>query len=45
MLELKNLCFGVETEDSTKEIIKDVSFRFLPKEEFHAKIWETLVAE
>ena len=26
MLELKNLCFGVETEDSKKEIIKDVSF-------------------
>ena len=26
MLELKNLCFGVEEEDSTKEIIKDVSF-------------------
>ena len=26
MLELKNLCFGVEEEDSTKEIIRDVSF-------------------
>ena len=26
MLELKNICFGVETEESTKEIIKDVSF-------------------
>ena len=25
MLELKNLCFGVESEDSTKEIIRDVS--------------------
>ncbi len=26
MLELKNLCFGVEEEDSTREIIRDVSF-------------------
>ena len=27
MLELKNVSFGVETEDSEKEIIKDVSFK------------------
>ena len=33
MLELKNLCFGVETEDSTKEIIKDVSF-VVPDDKF-----------
>ncbi len=33
MLELKNLCFGVETEDSTKEIIKDVSF-VIPDDKF-----------
>jgi len=33
MLELKNLCFGVETEDSTKEIIKDVSFT-VPDDKF-----------
>ncbi len=33
MLELKNLCFGVENEDSTKEIIKDVSF-VVPDEKF-----------
>ena len=33
MLELKNLCFGVETEDSTKEIIKDVSF-IVPDDKF-----------
>ncbi len=26
MLELKNLCFGVESENSAKEIIRDVSF-------------------
>ena len=33
MLELKNLCFGVESEDSTKEIIRDVSF-IVPDEKF-----------
>ena len=33
MLELKNLCFGVENEDSKKEIIKDVSF-IVPDEQF-----------
>jgi Fe-S cluster assembly ATP-binding protein len=33
MLELKNLCFGVENEDSKKEIIKDVSF-VVPDEKF-----------
>lgn len=33
MLELKNLCFGVEDEDSAKEIIKDVSF-VVPDEKF-----------
>ena len=33
MLELKNLCFGVESEDSTKEIIRDVSF-VVPDEKF-----------
>mgnify|MGYP002522851479 CR=1 FL=1 len=33
MLELKNLCFGVENEDSKKEIIKDVSF-IVPDEKF-----------
>ena len=33
MLELKNLCFGVENEDSAKEIIKDVSF-VVPDEKF-----------
>lgn len=33
MLELKNLCFGVETEDSTKEIIKDISF-VVPDDKF-----------
>ena len=33
MLELKNLCFGVESEDSTKEIIRDVSFT-VPDEKF-----------
>ena len=33
MLELKNLCFGVENEDSTKEIIRDVSF-VVPDEQF-----------
>ena len=33
MLELKNICFGVENEDSTKEIIKDVSFT-VPDEKF-----------
>ena len=33
MLELKNLCFGVETEDRTKEIIKDVSFT-VPDDKF-----------
>ena len=33
MLELRNLCFGVETEESTKEIIKDVSF-VVPDDKF-----------
>ena len=33
MLELKNICFGVETEDSTKEIIKDISF-VVPDDKF-----------
>ncbi len=33
MLELKNLCFGVENEDSAREIIKDVSFT-VPDGEF-----------
>ena len=33
MLELKNISFGVESEDSTKEIIKDVSF-VIPDEKF-----------
>ena len=33
MLELKNLCFGVEEENSTKEIIRDVSF-VVPDEKF-----------
>jgi len=33
MLELKNICFGVETEESTKEIIKDVSF-VVPDDKF-----------
>lgn len=33
MLELKNLCFGVEDENNTKEIIKDVSF-VVPDEKF-----------
>ncbi len=33
MLELRNLCFGVETEESTKEIIKDVSF-IVPDDKF-----------
>ena len=33
MLELKNLCFGVESEDSTKEVIRDVSFT-VPDEKF-----------
>ena len=33
MLELKNLCFGVENEDNKKEIIKDVSF-IVPDEQF-----------
>ena len=33
MLELRNLCFGVETEDSKKEIIKDVSF-IVPDDKF-----------
>ena len=33
MLELKNLCFGVEDENNTKEIIKDVSF-IVPDEKF-----------
>ena len=33
MLELKNISFGVENEDSTKEIIKDVSF-IVPDEKF-----------
>ena len=33
MLELRNLCFGVETEDSTKDIIKDVSF-VVPDDKF-----------
>ena len=33
MLELKNISFGVENEDSTKEIIKDVSF-VVPDEKF-----------
>jgi len=33
MLELKNLCFGVESEDSTREIIRDVSF-VVPDEKF-----------
>jgi len=33
MLELKNISFGVENEDNTKEIIKDVSF-VVPDEKF-----------
>ena len=33
MLELKNICFGVDNDDSTKEIIKDVSF-VVPDEKF-----------
>ena len=33
MLELKNLCFGVESEDNTREIIRDVSF-VVPDEKF-----------
>ena len=33
MLELKNISFGVESEDSTKEIIRDVSFT-VPDEKF-----------
>ena len=33
MLELKNISFGVESEDSTKEIIRDVSF-VVPDEKF-----------
>ncbi len=33
MLELKNVCFGVENQDSAKEIIKDVSF-VVPDEKF-----------
>ena len=33
MLELKNVCFGVENQDSAKEIIKDVSF-IVPDEKF-----------
>ena len=33
MLELKNLCFGVEAENNTKEIIKAVSF-VVPDEKF-----------
>ena len=33
MLELKNISFGVESEDSTKEIIRDVSFT-IPDEKF-----------
>ena len=33
MLELKNVCFGVESQDSSKEIIKDVSF-VVPDEKF-----------
>ena len=33
MLELRNLCFGVENEDSAKEIIRDVSF-VVPDEQF-----------
>ena len=33
MLELKNVCFGVETEESTKEIIKDISF-VVPDDKF-----------
>ena len=33
MLELKNLCFGVEDENSTKEIIRGVSF-VVPDEQF-----------
>ena len=33
MLELKNVCFGVESQDSAKEIIKDVSF-VVPDEKF-----------
>ena len=33
MLELKNVCFGVESQDSAKEIIKDVSF-IVPDEKF-----------
>ena len=33
MLELKNISFGVENEDNTKEIIKDVSF-IVPDEKF-----------
>ncbi len=33
MLELKNVCFGVEDQDSAKEIIKDVSL-IVPDEKF-----------
>jgi Fe-S cluster assembly ATP-binding protein len=33
MLELKNISFGVDNEDSTKEIIKDVSF-VVPDDKF-----------
>ena len=33
MLELKNISFGVEDEESTKEIIKDVSF-VIPDDQF-----------
>ncbi len=33
MLELQNLCFGVENEDSTREIIRDVSLT-VPDEKF-----------
>lgn len=33
MLELKNLCFGVEDENSAREIIRDVSF-VVPDEKF-----------
>ena len=33
MLELKNVCFGVEDQESTKEIIKNVSF-IVPDDKF-----------
>ena len=33
MLELKNISFGVEDEESSREIIKDVSF-VIPDDQF-----------